>query len=108
MKPYSPKVPNFQFRLSEVIPPQIEAGRKMSDEKRKDDNSIPKNLEEVLNQKQRLTLRRMEGFGWQLQFIRRPLFQEPTVVVCDAAGIKIGVLESDGNINMTPEIDLRE
>ncbi len=80
----------------------------MDQEKRKGDNPVPENAAELLNQLQILALRTMEGYGWHLQFIRRPLFQEPVPVVIDADGRKIGILEEDGRINMEPDIEVRE
>ena len=62
----------------------------------------------MLNELQILALRQMESFGWRLQFIRRPLFQDPVVVVTDGEGVKIGILEEDGRINMAPDIKVRE
>jgi hypothetical protein len=80
----------------------------MDSEKRKGDKPVPDRLEEVLNEMQMLALRQIEGFGWQLRFIRKPLFQEPVPVVFSAEGDKIGILEEDGRINMEPDIKLRE
>lgn len=80
----------------------------MDQEKRKGDKPVPENAIDLLNQLQVLALRQMEGYGWQLQFIRRPLFQDPVPVVIDADGRKIGILEEDGRINMEPEIKVRE
>ena len=80
----------------------------LDSEKRKNDKPVPDRLEEVLNEMQMLALHQMEGFGWQLRFIRKPLFQEPVAVVFSAAGDKIGILEEDGRINMEPHIKLRE
>jgi hypothetical protein len=80
----------------------------MDSEKRKGDKPVPDRLEEVLNEMQMLALRQIEGFGWQLRFIRKPLFQESVPVVFSAEGDKIGILEEDGRINMEPDIKLRE
>jgi hypothetical protein len=80
----------------------------MDSEKRKGDKPVPDRLEDVLNEMQMLALHQIEGFGWQLRFIRKPLFQEPVPVVFSAGGDKIGVLEEDGRINMTPDIKVRE
>ena len=38
-------------------------------------------LKRELNTEQRLTLAELEKFGWELKFIRRPLFQQPVPVV---------------------------
>lgn len=80
----------------------------MDQEKRKGDKPVPENITRFLNELQILALRRVENFGWRLQFIRRPLFQEPVVVVIDGEGKKIGILEDDGRINMAPDIKIRE
>lgn len=80
----------------------------MDREKRKGDEPVPGNATEMLNQMQILALRQIEGYGWRLQFIRRPLFQEPVPVVIDGDGMKIGILEEDGRINMEPDIKVRE
>ena len=80
----------------------------MDSDKRKGEKPVPDNAIEMLNQDQILALRRLEAFGWQLKFIRRPLFQEPVAVVIDADGRKIGILEEDGRINMEPDIAVRE
>jgi len=53
-------------------------------------------------------LHKIEGFGWKLVFVRRPLFQESVVVVTDAGGNSIGVLEGDGRLNLDPDIQIRE
>jgi hypothetical protein len=80
----------------------------MDTEKRKGEEPVPDNAIEMLNQMQALALRQIESYGWQLQFIRRPLFQDPVPVVIDADGKKIGILEEDGRINMEPDIKVRE
>ncbi len=54
------------------------------------------------------TLRSMEHFGWELQFVRRPLFQETLAVLINQEGDKIMLLEADGSTNEMPELDTRE
>ena len=80
----------------------------MDGEKRKGDKPVPDNASGMLNELQILALRRIEGFGWRLQFIRRPLFQNPLAVVVDGDGSKIGILEEDGQINMETDIQVRK
>lgn len=79
----------------------------MDDEKRHKEKPIPDNLEELLSEFQMMALRRIEGFGWELRFVRWHNLQTPTPVVFSADGNKIGVLEEDGRINMEPDIKLR-
>jgi len=80
----------------------------MDKEKRTGEEPVPDNAIEMLNPMQVRALRQIESYGWQLQFIRRPLFQDPVPVVIDADGKKIGILEEDGRINMEPDIKVRE
>lgn len=79
----------------------------MDRDKRKGDKLVSDNLDEMLNERQKLTLRQMEDFGWRLAFVRSPLFQEPLVVVCNAKGSRFVILEEDGRIDMEPNITLR-
>ncbi|WP_188150040.1 hypothetical protein [Teredinibacter waterburyi] len=76
-------------------------------EKRGAQPPIPRNLEEFLNEEQLLSLRLMRGFGWSLAFIRRPLFQEPLVVVTSDEQNKVGILEPDGSINTRESVAMR-
>ncbi|GAA4106467.1 hypothetical protein [Zhongshania borealis] len=80
----------------------------MDRDQRKGDDLIPENVDKFLNPAQRAALQQLESFGWQLQLIRRPLFQDPVVVVVNPEGRKLGVLESDGRINMQKDIEFRD
>ena len=80
----------------------------MTSEKRKGEPPVPDNAIEMLNQLQVRALRQIENFGWQLHFIRRPLFQNPVPVLIDAAGNKLGVLEEDGRLNLQPDLMVRD
>ena len=80
----------------------------MKEDKRIGDNPVPGNLKELLNEAQLLTLRRMEEYGWELKFIRRPLFQDVIPVLLHPDNNNSGVLERDGTLNMQHDIVLRE
>ncbi len=80
----------------------------MSDDKRKGDKPIPDNIKEYLNDAQLVALQKIEGFGWNLVFIRRPLFQEPVAVVTNPDGSSIGILENDGKVELEPDIEIRQ
>ncbi len=80
----------------------------MIEEKRKGDQPIPHNVKNYLNDAQLAELRSIEQFGWNLKYIRRPLFQEQVIVVINPDGKSIGVLEDDGGLNMNPNIETRE
>ena len=81
---------------------------KSKSEKRQGKTAIPDDLHKVLNPAQLRALHQIENFGWQLEFIRQPLFQEPVAVVVSGNGEQIGILEADGRIDMQAELKLRE
>ena len=80
----------------------------MDNEKRKAEQKTPERIKDKLNEEQKLAMRQAESFGWELRFIREPLFQEPTAVIYSAGGDRIGVLEPDGRIDVKPDIKVRE
>jgi len=80
----------------------------MSEEKRTGDKPVPDDVKRYMNDAQLAELRKIEKFGWALVYIRRPLFQEPVIVVHDANGKSIGILEEDGRLSLEPDIETRE
>ncbi len=68
---------------------------------------IPADLDQLLTQDQLLALNRVQEFGWQLAFVRRPLFQAPVTVVTSPEHQRFAVLEEDGEINQSPDIVIR-
>ena len=79
----------------------------MEHDKRTGQLPIPENLEDWLNHTQQQILRKIEGLGFRLIFMRRPVFQDPIPIVINDRGDKIGILETDGRLNMEPDIVLR-
>jgi hypothetical protein len=49
----------------------------------------------------------LEAFGWQLAFVRRPLFRDPIPVLFHAGQNRHVVLEADGHIDAAPELHIR-
>jgi hypothetical protein len=80
----------------------------MGEEKRKGVSPIPENLKEVLNEAQLMMLNQMQGFGWRLEFVRRPLFQAIVPVPFHPDSKQSGVLEDDGTLNMQSGSMIRE
>ncbi|MDH3316342.1 MAG: hypothetical protein OER43_11340 [Gammaproteobacteria bacterium] len=80
----------------------------MEKEKRNGEPPVPSGFEDVLSPDQLMTLRQIENFGWQVAFVRRPLFQESVIVVSSTDKRKIAVLENDGQLNLQPEITIRD
>lgn len=65
-------------------------------------------LRALLNEDQRMTLAELERFGWELKFVRRPLFQPSIPVVSDASRKTYAVLEADGTLNEQPGFNIRD
>lgn len=80
----------------------------MIKEKRKGVKPVPDDINDYLNNAQLVELNIMAAFGWRLEYIRRPLFQEPVVVMANENGGSIGILEEDGHLNLEPNIAMRE
>jgi hypothetical protein len=80
----------------------------MDSERRKGEKPIPDNLNGTLNEAQLIALPSLERFGWELRFVRRPVFQEAVPVVCNAEGTMIGVLEEDGRLNLQSDVQIRD
>ncbi len=80
----------------------------MAIERRGEGNQLPERVNEVLNETQLLTLRRMERFGWTLAFIRRPLFQDAVPVLSHPDTDLLGRLEDDGTLNTQSDIEFRK
>ena len=80
----------------------------MDKEKRQDTKPVPEDLENILNEAQIRTLRSIRHFGWELHFVRRPIFQEAVPVLINREGDKFIVLQENGAINEMPDLDIRD
>jgi hypothetical protein len=49
----------------------------------------------------------MQGIGWHLYFIRRPLFQAPTAVMINDEGTNIAMIEQNGHFDTHTRIGHR-
>ena len=76
-------------------------------ERRKDQPHSTRELRTQLNEAQRDTLAELERYGWQLKFVRRPLFQPSVPVVFDGDRKSFAILEPDGSLNEQPPFDIR-
>lgn len=76
-------------------------------EKRNKYVPVPKNLNDYLSEDQKLALKNLRQFGTDVQFVRRPVFAEPTVVLMTAKGDTLGYLDRDGNVNNSSRLALR-
>lgn len=91
---------NFNAVFDEAVSAQRE-------DKRGSRAALPADVLYYLNEVQRIALHSLENFGWQLAFIRRPLFMPPMVVVKNGEQTKYAVLEDDGSVNLTPQVKWR-
>jgi hypothetical protein len=60
-----------------------------------------------LNAVQKETLDGLERFGWELKFVRRPLFLDPLPVVFDSDRKRYALLNPDGTLDDNPGFDIR-
>ena len=67
--------------------------------------AVPFGYEALLTQDQRHVVDRCRGFGWELHFIRRPLFSDPVVVMIDASDHQHWLIHDNGE--REPFNDLR-
>ena len=77
-------------------------------ERPKSEPRTPRELRAELNSAQLETLGELERFGWQLKFVRRPLFEPSIPVVFDGDRKSYAVLEPDGTLNEYPGFAIRE
>jgi hypothetical protein len=77
-------------------------------DRRLSDEEVKSRLRAVLNDEQRQTLSELERFGWELKFVRRPMFQPLIPVIFDGDRKTYAVLELDGTLNEKPDFDIRE
>ena len=69
--------------------------------------AIPDDMMSELNELQHQTLARLEGFGWSVGFVRRPLFQDRVVMLFDPSGQQHAVLKEDGSIDKSIDFQVR-
>jgi hypothetical protein len=65
-------------------------------------------LKRDLNQDQQIALAELEKYGWELKFIRRPMFQQPIPVVFDSDRKSYAVLMPDGTLDQNPGFKIRK
>lgn len=76
-------------------------------ERRGSQVAIPDDIKERLTPLQHQALARIEGFGWSVGFVRRPLFQDDVVVLFDPSGQQHAILNEDGTLDRTTDIEIR-
>ena len=79
----------------------------MERERRKSARPLTGTMSRELNAVQAAVLAELEHFGWELKFIRHPLFQEAVPVVFDPDRSHYAVLRADGSLDEHPGFDIR-
>lgn len=86
-------------------------GAKMSNtrqyERRSPIVDTPAQMRARLNENQRVALADLERFGWELKFVRHPLFRDAVPVVFDAERRHYGTLDAAGRLDERPAFDIR-
>ena len=67
---------------------------------------VPAHPERYMNEEQFLTYDALAEWGWHIDFIRRPLFQRPLIVISQD-NKEQAVLEDDGKLYRPPYLPLR-
>lgn len=79
----------------------------VSKERRIGVHAIPEDIKSRMTGLQHGTLARLEGFGWSIKFVRRPLFQEQVIVIVDPAGLDHAILREDGTMDRNIDFPIR-
>ncbi len=67
----------------------------------------PVQLRDNITPEQQQTVDTLEHFGWQLRFVRRPLFRDPVPVLFDRGDERYVVLRADGSLDESQTLPLR-
>jgi hypothetical protein len=76
-------------------------------ERRECEQQVVREKERDLTTDQVIALRNLEHFGWELRFVRRPLFEHPVPVLFDADTERYAILEDDGTVNEDHDLIIR-
>jgi hypothetical protein len=80
----------------------------MVDRERRKGSAPPNRmLERLLNPAQLDTLHSLEHFGWELKFVRKPLFQPAIPILFDPDRRHFAIIEDDGTLNEHPPFTIR-
>ena len=80
----------------------------MDRERRKDLGANRAKLRAQLNEDQLIALSDLERFGWELKFVRHPMFQDILPVVFDPERDHFAVIRADGTLDEDPGFDMRD
>ena len=76
-------------------------------ERRNSPHHSCRELRGQLNEAQRDALGALERYGWELKFVRRPMFRPLIAVLLDPERKGYAILEEDGSLNEHPPFVIR-
>lgn len=76
-------------------------------ERRQGKKAIPDDVLNRLTELQRLTLARLESFGWSIKLVRRPLFEDQVIIVSDPTGKDVAILDEEGQLDRSTQLTIR-
>ena len=74
----------------------------MNKDRRKGKPPIPDDARSILTLAQKRALKELESFGWVIDYVRRPLFQDPKVGMRDPSTGKRALIMGDGTVDHSP------
>lgn len=80
----------------------------MNQEKRTTDDQSQSLMLKELTDAQRAAINQLERFGWDLSFVRRPLFKDVIPVLKDPEHDRYAVMEADGSLNEDHHLIIRD
>lgn len=79
----------------------------MLNDKRKGKKPVPEPLYKLLNKEQLESLRELATSGWEVCFVRKPLFELRTVALRNETADKYGILTDDGRLDTLSDMKVR-
>lgn len=96
-----------RFSPKNLTPKSVSPKKTASEERRVGMTPIPESIDLYLNKEQLDSLQTMEYFGWQLVFVRRNDLTNIVPVIQSVKTKEYAVLDTDGDIIRSPNIEIR-
>jgi len=74
----------------------------MRRERRKGLPPVPEDLHTLLSEVQKNALHELETFGWVIEYVRRPLFLAPQIIVRNPRSGARAIIDGDGTVDHNP------
>ena len=80
----------------------------MDQENRKGRKAIPDNFQKLLNRDQKEALSPLKKFGWEVCFVRMPLFQPLVIALRNNVANRYALLLEDGCLDLKTDFKIRQ